>query len=79
MYYGGFLHTETYRLPVVQKRWYIERLVKELNKGNGNNPDPNNPQPSAAATRALHQNSPEIRELQGNLRSQSPSRLRRFT
>ncbi len=70
MYYGGFLYQETYNMPVVHKRWFIERLVKELNRGKeGENPP----------TRALHQNNPELREMQGMNRAQAPSRLRRFT
>ena len=70
MYYMGFSYRETINLPVVYKRWFIERVVKELNKGK----DDENP-----STKALHQNSPELREMQGMQRSQMPSRLRRFT
>ena len=69
MYYGGFTYREAYNLPVPYKRWYIERIVKELNKGgdDGNAP-----------SRALHQNSPDVRAMQGMARAQTPSRLRRF-
>jgi hypothetical protein len=74
MYYGGFLYREVYDLPVAYKRWFIERIVKELNKGNTDGSD--NPQP---LTKALHQNTPEIRSMQNKARSQVPSRLRRFT
>lgn len=70
MYYGGFLYKEVYNIPVVYKRWFVERIVKELNKNNeSDNSD----------SRALHQNSPEIREMQNKIRSQTPSRLRRFS
>lgn len=69
MYYGGFTYSETYSLPVTYKRWFIERIVQELNKGKEN---------ESSASRALHQNSPEIRQMQGRARAQSPSRLRRF-
>lgn len=75
MYYGGFLYEEVCRLPVVYKRWFIDRLVKELNKG-GTDPDGS---PTNAPSRALHQNAPDVRAMQGNVRSQTPSRLRRFT
>jgi hypothetical protein len=70
MYYGGFTYRDTCTLPVPYKRWFIDRLVKELNKGKGD---------EGSATRALHQNSPEIREMQGRTRTETPSRLRRFT
>jgi len=75
MYYGGFLYGEVYRLPVAYKRWFIERIVKELNKGSDKEGS-DNPQP---LTKALHQNTPEVRALQGKDRPQTPSRLRRFT
>lgn len=76
MYYGGFLWKETMHLPVPYKRWFVERIVKELNKGGDNSGDPN---AGPAASRALHQNSPDVRSLQNKARPQSPSRLRRFT
>lgn len=58
-------------MPVVYKRWFIDRIVKELNKGGENG--------QATQSRALHQNSPDVREMQGRFRSQTPSRMRRFT
>jgi hypothetical protein len=70
MYYGGFLWKEIYHLPVSYKRWFIERIGKEINRTSDN---------GATQTRALHQNSPDVRSLQGKSREQSPSRLRRFT
>lgn len=70
MYYGGFTYSETRKLPVPYKRWFIDRLVKELNKGKEN---------ESSASRALHTNTPELREMQGRTRAQVPSRLRRFT
>jgi hypothetical protein len=70
MYYGGFSYREAYNIPVVYKRWFIDRIVKELNKGadEGQN-----------QSRALHHNTPQIREMSGKARSSVPSRLRRFT
>ena len=70
MYYGGFTYKEAYNLPVVYKRWWIERIVKELNKGADSNQN---------TSRALHHNDPETRELMGMQRSEMPSRMRRFT
>ena len=70
MYYAGFAYRETYTFPVPYKRWFIDRLVKELNKGKATDTSPN---------RALHANSPEVRQMQGMARPETPSRLRRFT
>jgi len=70
MYYGGFTYTEAYKLPLAFRKWFVERIIKEIN-----GKDPNNP----PSNRALHANDPQTRELQGMNRAQSPSRLRRFT
>lgn len=69
MYYGGFTFREAYNVPVVYKRWFIDRIVKELNRGadDGQN-----------QSRALHQNSPDVRAMQNRSRTHVPSRLRRF-
>lgn len=72
-YYGGLTASEAYNLPVPVKRWWIERIVKELNKGKGPDND------GGSASRALHANSPEVRAMQGVTRPAAPSRLRRFT
>lgn len=74
MYYSGFTYAETCSLPVTYKRWFIDRLVKELNKGKGGDADD-----GGGPNRALHANSPEARQLQGMARPQTPARLRRFT
>ena len=74
-YYGGLTGSEAYNLPVPIKRWWIERIVKELNKTGPNGDDDGTSSPS----RALHANSPEIRAMQGRSRPNTPSRLRRFT
>lgn len=71
MYYMGFTYKEAYHLPVPYKRWFVDRVVKELNKSNE---DGGGPQ-----SRALHQNTPDIRSMQARARAQTPSRLRRFT
>ena len=70
MYYGGFLWREVYNLPVSYKRWFIDRINRELKQTS----DSGNTQ-----SRALHQNPPDVAALQGKMRSQVPSRLRRFT
>lgn len=57
-------------MPVAYKRWFIERIGRELNRTH---------EEGNTQSRALHQNSPETRALQGKTRDSSPSRLRRFT
>jgi len=70
MYYGGFTWSETQVLPVSYKRWFIERINRELTRTS---------ESGNTQSRALHQNSPDVRALQGKARDSSPSRLRRFT
>lgn len=70
IYYGGFTWGEIQKMPVFYKRWFIERINRELNKTS---------ESGQTQSRALHQNSPETRSMQGRAREQSPSRLRRFT
>lgn len=70
MYYGGFSYRETYDMPVAYKRWFIERINKELSRGQDQDQN---------TSRALQHNTPEARSLMGMTRSESPSRLRRFT
>ena len=70
MYYGGFTWRETQMMPVFYKRWFIERIQKELKRTSDE---------GQVASRALHQNSPDVRAMQGMSRDTAPSRLRRFT
>jgi hypothetical protein len=70
MYYGGFLYREAYNIPVSYKRWFIERIGKELKQSSDK---------GSTQSRAMHQNMPDVRAMQGNVRAQVPSRLRRFT
>lgn len=74
MYYGGFTYTEAYALPVSYKRWYIERISKEI-KGSQEDPD----KPGNGNSRAPHHNTPDVAALQGKSRTQVPARNRRFT
>lgn len=73
MYYGGFTWKEAYHLPVPYKRWFIERIAKEI-KGPE---DPNNPENNNGRSRAAHHNPPDVATLAGK-RGNVPSRLRRF-
>jgi hypothetical protein len=70
MYYMGFTYTEAYIAPVWQRRWFIERLNKELKRAADAQSD---------ASRAAHANSAEQRGLRGMSREQVPAKLRRFT
>jgi hypothetical protein len=70
MYYGGFSYTEIQNLPVAYKKWFIERISKEIEKSNEN---------SNGQSRATHHNTAETRALQGRSRHHVPSKLRRFT
>ena len=70
MYYMGFTYSEVHNLPVAYKKWFIERVSKELSKSS---------EEGATQSRAAHANTPELRQLQGRTRDQVPSRLRRFT
>lgn len=66
----GFSYIEAYNLPVAYKRWFIERTSKELSKTH---------EQGDTQSKALHQNTPDVRSMQNRARSQVPSRLRRFT
>lgn len=70
MYYGGFTYNEAYHLPVAYKRWWIERIGKELKKTSDE---------GATQSRSLQANTPDVRAAQGRQRTHVPARLRRFT
>jgi len=71
MYYGGFTYTEAYKLPIQYRNWFIDRINKEFKKSAEAG--------ESAQTRAAHQNDPTSRAMMGNSRTESPSRIRRFT
>jgi hypothetical protein len=66
----GFTYSEVYHLPIWQRVWFLERLNKELKQAS---------EKDSSASRALHQNSPDMRAMQGRHREQVPAKLRRFT
>ena len=66
MYYMGFTYSEAYRLPVWQRKWFVERLQQEFKRGQEN---------EQHITRASQ---PEERALAG-LRPEAPARVKRFT
>ena len=69
MYHGGFLWSEITTMPVAYKRWFMERIHKELTKGGE----------AGTQSKAPTHNGPDVRALQNKTRSEVPSRLRRFT
>lgn len=66
----GFSYWETYNIPVSYRIWFIRRINAEIKKTS---------EKGDTNSRALHQNTPDIRAMQGRMREQVPSRLRRFT
>ncbi len=70
MYYMGFTYREAYMLPIWQRIWFINRISEEFKRAN---------ERQSQASRAAHDNTPDMRALQGNSRSHVPSRLSRFT
>ena len=63
MYYIGFSYRDAYRLPIFQRKWFIERVVQEIKNTN-----------SSKAHASTEDNA-----LRGKMRTQSPANLRRFT
>ena len=73
MYYVGFTWREGYNIPIWQRRWFIDRLNKEVKRYKEANGGDNPP------TRAAHHNTPDIRSMMGRHRDMVPANLRRFT
>lgn len=69
-YYGGFTPSESYNLPVPYKRWFIERISKELTRTS---------EDGDTHSRALHANTPDVRAAQGRFRTNVPQRNARFS
>lgn len=74
VYYGGVTLTEIDGMSISKRNWWLQRLRKELSRG-----DENGNTAPIAQSRALHQNDPQTRALQGMTRAEGPSRTRRFT
>ena len=67
----GFTYKEAYNIPIWQRRWFLKRTQKEINRRNeGDN---------SAGTRAAHQTSPDMRAVMERQRDMVPAKLRRFT
>ena len=63
MYYIVFSYRDAYRLPIYQRKWFIERVIQEIKNTN---------------TSKGHK-SAEENALTGKMRTQSPANLRRFS
>ena len=59
----GMTYGEAYNLPIWKRRWYLDRVVKEINKANGDSKG----------------NTSETRRLSNKLRPTGPQRTKRFT
>ena len=66
MYYMGFTYREGMELPTWKRKWFIDRLVKEMERSGGK-------------SRAAHSNDNQTRALSGMQRGDTPAKLRRFT
>jgi len=67
----GFSYIEAYNIAIWQRRWFIERIQKEIKNASEKG--------EATPTHAAHQNTPDARAMMGRHRSMVPANLRRFT
>lgn len=72
MYYMGFTYSEYKGLSVAEKRWFMERVVQEINSTSKENGE-------ATQSRAMQHNTPDVRALQNRVHPNAPAKLRRFT
>lgn len=71
-YYYGMTIDEYLRLPIVYKRWLIERINKEIKKASENGAD--------IPSKGTHHNSPDIRAMTGKAKQFGMNgRTQRFT
>jgi len=67
----GFTYSEAFRLPLWQRKWFINRINEEFKRANEKGENAN--------SRAAHTNDPETRAMMGMARPNTPAKLRRFT
>lgn len=70
MYYGGWSYLEVYNVPVWQRKWFLERIIREINTASDK---------GGNESKAAHMNTPDVRQMQERQRAQVPAKLRRFT
>jgi len=63
VYYMGMTYAEAYNMSIWKRKWYLERVIKEIKKANGDSKG----------------NSTESRGLSNKLRPTGPQRTKRFT
>ena len=63
VYYMGMTYSEAYNMAIWKRRWYLQRVIEEINKSNGDSKG----------------NSSETRGLSNKLRPDGPQRTKRFT
>lgn len=68
----GFSYVEGYNVPIWQRRWFIERLQKEIKQTN-------EASDGQAGSRGAQHNTPDARAMMGRHRAMVPAKLRRFT
>lgn len=61
----GFSYNEAMSLPIWQRQWFVDRMSEEIK--------------TSEKTRGAHTNTVEDRTMQGNSRTETPAKLRRFT
>lgn len=59
----GMTYSEAYHMPIWKRTWYIERVIKEIKRSNGDSKG----------------NSHEERGLANKIRPAGPQRTKRFT
>ena len=65
MYYLGFTYADAFNLPIWKRRWFLDRVVREISESNTTKDAANDPMHSALAG--------------SHRQDRAPSRLRRFT
>ena len=66
----GFTYTEAYNLPIWQRIWFLDRMMKEIKQSQD---------AGDGSTRATQHNSAGDRAMMGRHNPHAPARLRRFT
>jgi hypothetical protein len=67
MHYLGFTYSDARDLPIPVRRWYINRIEKQLK---------NSSDAGSTDSRSHEANTPEVRAFRGKSRTQVPARLR---
>ena len=74
-YYCGFTYQDVRSMPVAERNWFVDRLVKEFERQNKQAKEND----TVPLSKAAHANDPATRTIMGMSRSNPPTRSRRFT